>query len=147
MGLKRYDASISRYTSGHDKGRADSHSGGVCCRVCLYNAVRDRVGVSINPTAATPTHGQTAPANQQKFSVFSSQTVVSGSCPVSTVIASIDAVWTTSDPVNTQIDSTPGIGTNGLATCVGATTVPAILTATVGSGSSTKTATASLTCK
>ena len=102
--------------------------------------------LSINAQAATPVHGTVAPGDQQKFTAYSAPTLVSGACAVPALVASVNATWTTSDPMNTQVDSSPGT-TNGLATCLGSTTVPATLTATVTSGVTTRTATATLTCQ
>jgi hypothetical protein len=53
-------------------------------------------------------------------------------CPLPATPIIDDAIWTTSDPTNIQINNALGT-TNGLATCVGATTGAATITAKISS--------------
>src|ERR1700735_1619950 len=74
--------------------------------------------LSVNPTAATADHSATAPGNQQKFTAYSSPTVVTGTgqCAESAVVAPVNATWTSSDPLDVSVSSAPG-ATNGVAIC------------------------------
>jgi len=68
------------------------------------------------PQSATADHILLAPGDQAQFSLQSSAV---GMCPE---IPDVIGVWSTSDPVNTSISNqTP---TQGLATCLNATTNP-----------------------
>ena len=71
------------------------------------------------PLGATADHAQAAPGDQVQFSLQSSAV---GNCPLP---PDFMGVWSTSDPVNTSISNTPP--TQGLATCVNATTAPATI--------------------
>jgi hypothetical protein len=79
--------------------------------------------------------------------MFTATYVRSGDhCPqMATVIGDVDATWSTSDPVNTTIvNQKTSVGTNGLATCVNATTTAATIFATNSTGVQSK---VDLTCK
>ncbi len=99
---------------------------------------------SITPTTATADHTATPPENQVQFRPKLITTYPAG-CALPSVPIIDDAIWTTSDTTNIQIDNTIGI-TNGLATCVGATTGAATITAKTASPTNPLAATTSLTC-
>ncbi|HEV8493261.1 MAG TPA: hypothetical protein VGR76_13375 [Candidatus Angelobacter sp.] len=69
----------------------------------------------VTPLSAISDHLAAPPNNQVQFATVSN---VSGNCPL---IADTLGTWSTSAPGNTSIDS------NGLATCLGATTTPATI--------------------
>ena len=69
----------------------------------------------ITPASAIADHLAAAPGNQVQFVKTSS---VSGNCPL---LPDAQGTWSTSAPGNTSIDS------NGLATCLSATTTPATI--------------------
>ncbi len=91
-------------------------------------------------------HALPAPGNQQQFIAFTGQVVVSGQCASTNVLASVRPQWSTSDAIDVSISSAND-GTNGLATCTGATLSPAVITATYTQGTTTKTAISTLTCQ
>jgi hypothetical protein len=68
------------------------------------------------PQGATADHSLAAPGDQVQFSLQSS---VVGMCPLPPDFV---GVWSTSDPVNTSISNQAP--TQGLATCLNATTAP-----------------------
>lgn len=70
------------------------------------------------PLNGSADHTLAAPGNQVQFSLQSS-TTGSGPCPE---IPDFIGVWSSSDPVNTSISNTAP--TQGLATCVNASTTP-----------------------
>ena len=104
--------------------------GSVNNNTCMITAM-------VNPVSATASHTAASPGNQVQFSTSSS---VVGNCPQ---LPDTLGSWSTSDPVNTSISNQAG--SQGLATCVNATTTPATI-----SNSSTvrgqKFASATLTC-
>ncbi len=85
------------------------------------------------------------PGNQAQFRPQLITTYPAG-CPLPAVPIIDDAIWTTSDTTNIQIDSTAGT-TNGLATCTGATDGAAAITTKISSTTTPLVATASLTCQ
>jgi hypothetical protein len=97
------------------------------------------------PATATADHRETPPGNQAQFRPQLVNTYPAG-CPLPATPIIDDAVWTTSDPTNIQINNALGT-TNGLATCVGATTGAATITAKISLPMSTLSSTASLTCQ
>jgi len=105
--------------------------GGISSNRCV-------VTTAIAPVNATADHSATAPGNDVQFSLSST---VKGNCPL---IPDSIGVWSTSDPVNTTISNQAL--TQGLATCLNATSTPATIS---NSGTvRTKTyPTASLVCK
>ena len=110
------------------------------------------VGVS-NPgtagssqTSGVADHTLAAPGNQQQFSAYAPEVVVSGQCAVPQVVAPVRPQWTVSDMMDVTISSAND-ATNGLATCVGTTLTPATVTATYAEGPTTKSASGTLTCK
>ena len=102
------------------------------------------------PAAGTASHLSAAPGNQVKFTATSQPYVISGSgCALPQIVASVQATWTTSDAKNVSISSAAG-ATNGLATCLGATSGAVTITATntLNMPKTTPTmATATLTCQ
>jgi hypothetical protein len=87
----------------------------------------------------------TAPGNQAKFAAQLSTTYPAG-CAVPAIVTAPYGIWTSSDPLHINIDSTSG-STNGLATCTGPTNGAATLTAMSSSSANALQATATLTCK
>jgi hypothetical protein len=79
------------------------------------------ITTATTPQSATADHTQAAPGDQVQFALHTSING-GGPCPE---IADYLGVWSTSDPVNTSISNTPP--TQGLATCVNATTAPATI--------------------
>jgi hypothetical protein len=100
---------------------------------------------TLDEQPAVADHMAPAPGNQVQFYAFP-QEQLKGDCAVPAVIAPAQATWTVSDNVNVQISSAKD-QTNGLATCVGATAVPATVTATVTLDGFTKSATSTISCK
>jgi len=96
------------------------------------------ITTAITPTSATADHSAAAPGNEVQFVLSSS---VKGNCPM---VPDRLGVWSTSDPVNTTISNQAP--TQGLATCLNATSTPATIS---NSGTvRTKTyPTAALVCK
>jgi len=68
---------------------------------------------------ATADHNAVAPGNEVLFSLSST---VKGNCPL---IPDSIGVWSTADPVNTTISNQAS--TQGLATCLNATSTPATI--------------------
>ena len=95
------------------------------------------INAAITPSNATADHSASAPGNQAQFSLASS---VNGNCPL---VADSVGVWSTSDPANTTISNQAP--TEGLATCLNATSTPVMIgnTSTVRGRSFTS---ATLTC-
>ena len=77
------------------------------------------VTTAIAPANATADHSAAAPGNLVQFSAVSSE---KGYCPKFPDRA---GVWSTSDPVDTTISNQPP--TQGLATCLNATSTPATI--------------------
>ena len=77
------------------------------------------ISTAITPPNATADHNTTAPGNEVQFSLSST---VKGNCPL---IADFVGVWSTSDSVNTSISNQAP--TQGLATCLNATPIPATI--------------------
>jgi hypothetical protein len=77
------------------------------------------INTTINPPNATADHSAAVPGNQVQFSLAST---VKGNCPL---IADRAGVWSTSDQVNTTISNQAP--TQGLATCLNATSTPAMI--------------------
>jgi len=88
----------------------------------------------VTPSSAISDHLAAPPNNQVQFATVSN---VSGNCPL---IADTLGTWSTTDPGNTSIDS------NGLATCLGATTTPAAISNS-GTVRGRKFVSATLTCR
>jgi hypothetical protein len=78
------------------------------------------IKTAILPQNASADHTLAAPGDQAQFSMQSS---TAGMCPETPAqIPDFIGVWSTSDPVNTNISNQPP--TQGLATCLNATTTP-----------------------
>jgi hypothetical protein len=92
----------------------------------------------VNPASATADHAAAAPGNQTQF--FVAYKGVPNGCAFSQVVPQAD--WTVSDTTDVSISSAKD-GTNGIATCLHATSGAATVTASYQG----KTATAQLTCK
>ena len=95
---------------------------------------------AVSPATGTADHAAKAPGNQQQFQDVGSYRAAKPGCAVPALAVLQQADWTVSDPVNVSISSAKD-GTNGLATCLGATPGPVTVTA---SGVAT---TATLTCQ
>ena len=95
----------------------------ICCGTSSDTCV---ITTSINPQNASADHNAATPGNQVQFSLSSSE---KGNCPLTPDFV---GVWSTSDPVNTTISNQAP--TQGLATCLNATSSPATITnsSTVG---------------
>ena len=96
------------------------------------------VSASVTPANATANHAAAAPGNQVQFSIAST---VTGNCPL---IPDAIGTWSTSDPVHTSISNQAG--TQGLATCVSATTIPATIS-TTGTVRGRSVSSTTLTCQ
>jgi hypothetical protein len=105
--------------------------------------------LEVGTAAGTANHASASPGNQVQFSAYTTASIVSGSgCAVPNIVARAYPAWSSSDAKNVTISSAAD-STNGLATCVGATSGAATLTATIPATSTQKaqTATVSLTCQ
>jgi hypothetical protein len=78
------------------------------------------VTAAITPSNSSADHGATAPGNQVQFSIKST---VTGNCPL---VPDQGGVWSTSDSLNTTISNQAP--TQGLATCLNATSSPVTIT-------------------
>jgi hypothetical protein len=78
------------------------------------------ITATVTPATAMADHSATAPGNQMQFSIKST---VTGNCPL---VADQGGMWSTSDSVNTTISNQAP--TQGLATCLNATSNPATIT-------------------
>jgi hypothetical protein len=78
------------------------------------------VTAAVTPTPAMAHHSAIAPGNQVQFSIKST---VTGNCPL---VADQAGSWSTSDTVNTTISNQAP--TQGLATCLNATSSPVTIT-------------------
>ena len=78
------------------------------------------ISATVTPTGGTANHSAIVPRNQVQFSINST---VTGNCPL---VADQVGTWATSDSVNTTISNQAP--TQGLATCVNATSSPATIT-------------------
>ena len=87
-------------------------SGGINPNTCTITAV-------VTPSSATADHSMLPPGNRVQFSTTST---VKGNCPL---IPDQIGSWSTSDPANTTISNQAP--TQGLATCLSATTSPATI--------------------
>ena len=101
------------------------------------------VAIKIAPQAATVDHTAAPPANGLQFSVISATTP-----PGCGVMHGNPAKvsWSVSDSIHASISNAHG-AMNGTATCLGATTGVATVTAAMPSGGSRLTGTAKLTCQ
>ena len=103
------------------------------------------VALTVSPETASADHQATPPGNQVKYQAAYGPTAES-SCKFPTVMVK-NATWTSSDPTDVQVSSAPG-DTNGLATCTGATSGAATLTASyTPTGAAAVAGTATITCK
>ena len=91
----------------------------------------------------TPDHTLQPPGNQEKFTAGLGSTY-GPYCTSNQLYKATPAQWTTSDPTNVSISSADN-ATNGLATCLGATT--ATVTATLTAYGFTESRSAPITCK
>ena len=99
----------------------------------------------VGPALGMADHMAVPPGNQQQFTVTAAQTAPIG-CPVSTAVVLLHATWANPDPTDVSISSAND-ATNGLATCLGATTSPVVLTASFTLGIDTGTTPVTLSCK
>ncbi|HEY6968071.1 MAG TPA: hypothetical protein VJA94_02615 [Candidatus Angelobacter sp.] len=98
--------------------------------------------INVFPAAATANHNALPPGNMQQFAAFIASEP-SGCAFMQSNLT--NATWSVSDTTNISIGNAPG--TNGMATCNGATAGAATVTATVPAGDGTNVSnTASLTC-
>ena len=93
---------------------------------------------SVTPATAVADHAAAAPGNQQQFT-FPLTALPTGCAQAQFMLL---PTWVSSDPVNAPISNTPG-ATFGVATCVGATTVPVTISTTQEGAASV----GMLTCK
>jgi hypothetical protein len=100
---------------------------------CVYHE-------GVLPAAAVADHTAAAPDNQQAFYVSFVDIPPGCDAPLP-LLTPQGFTWTSSDPVNAPISNVAA--TAGVATCVGATTVPA----TISTNSAGYGAVATLTCK
>ena len=102
-------------------------------------------GVRVSPQSATVDHQAAPPGNSQKFLAFG---VASAGCvvPLSNLL---NVTWSVSDTTNVSI-SNANDATFGTATCLGATSGPATITATLlasANNGQSVSGTAALTCQ
>ena len=111
--------------------------GGKSATMCRINSI------NVSPATATANHTAAPPANMQHFDAFIS------SEPAGCVFIQsnlTNATWSVSDTTNVSISNVRD-ATYGTATCKGATSGAATVTATVPAGDGTNVSnTASLTC-
>ena len=99
--------------------------------------------INVSPASATISHTAPPPGNTQHFDAFAA--AVTPGCVVSQGNLTT-GTWSVSDNINVSISNVQG-ATFGTATCNGATSGPATVTATVPAVDGTSvTKTASLTC-
>jgi len=111
--------------------------GGKTTTMCKITAIR------VSPATATVSHTAAPPANAQHFDAF--QTAAPAGCAFQQSNLTT-ATWSVSDTTNISISNVHD-ATYGTATCNGATTGAATVTATVPAGDGTNVSnTASLTC-
>ena len=111
--------------------------GGSSAPVCKLTTI------SVSPATAVANHTAAAPGNMQHFDAFDTTSIPG--C-VHTLSNLTNATWSVSDTTNISISNVQD-ATYGTATCKGATTGAATVTATVPVGDGTNvTNTASLTC-
>ena len=99
----------------------------------------------VGPLTATADHSAAPPGNQQQFTAGLFPTAAPF-CPIPLDVARLTPIWTNPDPLAISISSAQNT-TNGLATCLTATTGPVTLSATIGKGQNVHTKTVTLTCK
>jgi len=102
-------------------------------------------GARVSPQSATVDHQAAPPGNSQQFFAFA---VASPGCvaPHSNLL---NVTWSVSDMTNVNISNAKD-GTFGTATCIGATSGPVTITATLPAGANNGQSvkgTAALTCK
>jgi hypothetical protein len=104
------------------------------------------IALTVEPPTGSADHRAAAPGNQVKYAAWYGPT--QGSSCLIPELDVTNATWTSSDPLDVQVSSAPG-DTNGLATCTGATSGAATLTAsyTPAAGSAPVSGTATLTCQ
>jgi hypothetical protein len=93
-----------------------------CMTGCGGSTNTCKVSASVTPASATANHNAAVPGNQVQFSISST---VTGNCPL---IPDAIGTWSTSDPVHTSISNQAS--SQGLATCLAATTAPATISTT-----------------
>jgi hypothetical protein len=101
------------------------------------------IAIKIAPQRASADHGAVPPANGLQF------TAVAATTPPGCALTHSNpqnVTWSVSDSVHTSISNVHD-QTFGTATCLGATTGSATVTASMPSGSSAVSATAMLTCQ
>jgi len=94
------------------------------------------------PATAIADHAAAAPGNQQAFNVGFVPPFPTGCAVPAFVTSPQNFTWVSSDPVNAPISNAKD-ATAGVATCVGATTVPV----TISINSNATVTVATLTCK
>ena len=111
--------------------------GGTSNPMCKINSI------NVFPATATANHTAPPPGNMQHFDAF----IASEPDGCAFIQSNLtNAVWSVSDTTNVSISNTQD-ATYGTATCKGATTGAATVTATVPAGDGTNVSkTASLTC-
>ncbi len=102
------------------------------------------VARSANPLAA-PDHSQMPPGNQELFTAGVGSEV-GPNCASTNLYKTTAALWATSDPKNVAISSAND-ATNGLATCLGATTPGTTVSATLTAYGFTQTLSTPIACK
>ncbi len=127
---------------------------GLLCVMLLLAACGDGnkscqwIALNVSPATATANHSAAAPGNQAQFAANG---VVSSGCATAQCINCTPGVtWSVSDAVNVSLTPGPMGQSVVIATCLGATSGAATLTATVPvtSGSAqTVSGTATLTCQ
>jgi len=111
--------------------------GGKSATVCKINSI------NVSPATATVNHAAAPPANTQHFDAF----IASEPSGCAFILSNLTtATWSVSDTTNVSISNVHD-ATYGTATCKGATSGAATVTATVPAGDGTNVVnTAALTC-
>ena len=99
--------------------------------------------LTLSPAMATADHAAKPPGNQQQFRAVGTYATSQPGCAVPALAILEQPDWTSADPIHVQISSAKD-ATNGLATCLGPTDNPVLLTA---STAATQPATVTLSCK
>jgi hypothetical protein len=85
------------------------------------------------PITGVADHAAAPPGNQFQFRAVGGVYAVSGACKIPQVVGPVDLNWTSADPKDISMDSSPG-ATNGTATCINATNGSVAVTGTPAPG-------------
>ena len=109
------------------------------CGTSVHDCTPTPLVVTVSPASATADHTAAPPANQVQFAANVSGGTVPSGCAVPAVAMQLQ--WAVADTTDVSFGST-----NGLATCVNATSGTTTVTATARQGNAQGSGTATLTC-